>query len=303
MYKNEKFMFRSLEDIKKDIDSISDMTKEMEMISRELGHGGMLSRDVVIEMIKRHPPLNTSHEFSMVIDWLSSGAKTAFLQDANSLIMKSEDLAHILKYLRKSFSSLERVTSYARSKTLARKSQRELTEIHKAGLDRLHVGLETGDDTLLKKVRKGVSSEDHIAGGRKAMKAGFQLSEYWMPGLGGRERWESHAENTARVLSDINPHYIRSRPFFPIPGTPIYEAHARGELQMLSPAEQLEELRLMIEKLDVTSRICFDHVGNYWRNERGGVLFSQDYEGYKFPESKSRVLQLIDEGIKIEAPR
>ena len=239
----------------------------------------------------------------MVIDWLSSGAKTAFLQDANSLIMKSEDLVHILKYLRKSFPSLERVTSYARSKTLARKSQRELTEIREAGLDRLHVGLETGDDTLLKKVRKGVSSEDHIAGGRKAMKAGFQLSEYWMPGLGGREGWESHAENTARVLSEINPHYIRSRPFFPIPGTPIYEAHAAGEHQMLSPAEQLEELRLMIEKLDVTSRICFDHVGNYWRNKRGGLLFSQDYEGYEFPERKSLVLQLIDEGIEIEATR
>ncbi len=68
-------------------------------------------------------------------------------------------------------------------------------------------------------------------GGRKAMEAGFQLSEYWMPGLGGKEMWEGHAKNTARVLNAINPDYIRSRPFFPSPGSPLFEAHNRGEFQ------------------------------------------------------------------------
>ncbi|MCP4576313.1 MAG: radical SAM protein, partial [Deltaproteobacteria bacterium] len=177
--------------------------------------------------------------------------------------MKSNKLVDVLKHLRKTFPSLERVTSYARSKTLARKKVEELQSIREAGLDRLHVGLETGDDELLKKVRKGVSSDEHITGGREAVKAGFQLSEYWMPGLGGKERWKPHALGTARVLNEINPHYIRSRPFFPFPGTSINEEYARGELEMLSPREQLTELKLMIDELDVTSRVCFDHMGNH----------------------------------------
>jgi radical SAM superfamily enzyme YgiQ (UPF0313 family) len=300
MYKGEKFMIRSSEEIKKDIDAISAITNELQIISRELGYGGELNRDVVIQMIQRNPSLNTSHGFSMVLEWLFSGGKTAFLQDANSLMMKSEKLVHILKYLRKTFPSLERVTSYARSKTLARKSQEELQDIREAGLDRLHVGLETGDDTLLEKIKKGVSGEEHIAGGRKAMKAGFQLSEYWMPGLGGKERWEAHAKGTARVLNEINPDYIRSRPFFPSPGTPLYEEHAKGRVQMLSPREQLIELKLMIEELDVTSKVCFDHMGNYWRNKNGGLLFTHDYEGYKFPEKKPLLLQMIEEGIETQ---
>jgi radical SAM superfamily enzyme YgiQ (UPF0313 family) len=189
------------------------------------------------------------------------------------------------------------VTSYARSKTLAQKKLEELTAIREAGLDRVHVGLETGDDELLKKIKKGVNAEGHIKGGKKAMAAGFQLSEYWMPGLGGTKMWRNHAVNTAHVLNEINPHYIRSRPFYPIPGTPIQEQISSGKFQQLSADEQLTELKLMMEHLNVTSKVCFDHAGNYWHNRHGGLLLSQSYEGYKFPAEKPRVLELIDEGL------
>jgi len=303
MYKGKKFSFRSSAEVKGDIDSIAAISHGLKAVSKDLGYGDEINRDVVVELIRRKPNLNTSHGFMMVISWLFSGARTAFLQDANSLIMKSSTLVDILRYLRKAFPSLERVTTYARSKSLARKNLEELESIREAGLDRLHVGLETGDDGLLKKIKKGVSAEEQIAGGRKAMKAGFQLSEYWMPGLGGKEAWASHAVNTARVLNEINPHYIRSRPFFPAPGTPLYEACAQGELQLLSPCEQLGEIRRMIEELNVTSRVCFDHAGNYWTGRNGGLLFSQDYEGYQFPEKKRSLLRLIEEGIKIQESR
>lgn len=237
----------------------------------------------------------------MVYSWLISGGKTAFLQDANSLIMKTDQLVDAVRYLRKSFPSITRVTSYARSRTLEQKKLEELEKILKAGLDRLHVGLETGDDELLQKIKKGVTSEGHIKGGQKALQAGFELSEYWMPGLGGKEMWKKHAKNTARVLNAINPHYIRSRPLFPLPGTPLREDYERGKFQMLSPTELLTELKLMIEELYVTSRVCFDHAGNYWQNRQGGHLFSLSYEGYKFPEEKPRVLDLIEEGLTIQS--
>jgi len=129
------------------------------------------------------------------------------------------------------------------------------------------------------------------------MQAGFQLSEYWMPGLGGKEMWENHARNTARVLSEISPHYIRSRPLFPQPGTPIHDWQESGDFQMLSPDGQIGELRLMIENLNVTSKVCFDHAANYWLNSKGGLMLSHGYEGYQFPEEKTRVLELIDDGL------
>jgi radical SAM superfamily enzyme YgiQ (UPF0313 family) len=300
MYKNEKFSFRTAEEIKRDIDTIAAMCRDLGLISFELGFQGEINRKVIIEMINRNPELNTSHGFLMVLNWLQAGGKTAFLQDANSPSMQTETLVEVLRYLRQTFPSLERVTSYARSKTLARKSLEELKAICLAGLDRVHIGLETGDDELLKRVKKGVTAAEHIEGGRKAMKAGFQVSEYWMPGLGGKERWENHARNTARVLSAINPHYIRSRPFVPSPESPIFEEFQSGEVHLLTGEEQLRELKIMIEELDVTSKVCFDHAGNYWRNRRGHLLFTQDYEGYPFPDQKMKVLALIEEGIEAQ---
>jgi radical SAM superfamily enzyme YgiQ (UPF0313 family) len=298
MYKTEKFELRSPAEVKGDIDTIAGICSDLREISWSLGYGGNINREAAIELLNRSPELNYHQGFAMVYVWLRSGGKTAFLQDANSLIMKTAQLVDILRYLRKTFPSLNRVTSYARSKTIAQKKLDELKAIREAGLDRLHVGLETGDDALLKKIKKGVTAEIHIKGGKKAMAAGFQVSEYWMPGLGGKEMWENHAANTARVLSEISPHYIRSRPFYSIPGTPLHTRLEKGEFQMLSPDEQLRELKLMIEKLDVTSKVCFDHAGNYWRNRRGGLLFTHSYEGYKFPEEKPKVLNLIEEGLK-----
>ena len=300
MYKGEKFQLRSPEEVKRDIDSIAAICNRLKSISRKLGYGGEINRNVAIVLLEKEPEFNTSHGFVMIYDWLISGGKTAFLQDANSIILPTEKLVDILRHLRKTFPSLNRVTTYARSRTLAQRKLEELVEIRNAGLDRLHVGLETGDDVLLKRIKKGVTSQGHISGGRKAMEAGFQLSEYWMPGLGGKEMWEDHAKNTARVLNAINPNYIRSRPFFPSPGSPLFEAHRGGKFQLLTPREQLIELRLMVEELDFHSKVCFDHAGNYWRGRNHGLLFTQSYEGYKFPDEKPRVLKLIDEGIEVQ---
>jgi radical SAM superfamily enzyme YgiQ (UPF0313 family) len=300
MYKQEKFSLRSPEEVKGDIDTMAAICDGLKDFSWKIGYGGEITRDVAIAMINNDPVLNTSPGFVMIYNWLLSGGNTAFLQDANSLIMKTEQLVDILKHLRKTFPSLNRVTSYARSRTVAQKSAQELKDICTAGLDRLHIGLETGDDALLKKVKKGVTAEGHIKGGKKAMAAGFQLSEYWMPGLGGKAMWENHARNTARVMNEINPHYIRSRPFFPSPGTPLFEEHESGDFEPLSPSEQLIELKLMMEELDFTSKVCFDHAGNYWRGKNGGLLFTQSYEGYKFPEQKPVVLKLLEEGIEAQ---
>lgn len=303
MYKGYRFVYRPVEDIKKDIDTVKAMADEIIVVSHKAGQKGQINREVLRAMLSVNPYLNENHCFSNVFSWLYYGGRTAFLQDANSMIMRPHEFIEVLQHLRKTLASLERVTSYTRSKTLAQRKLPELVAIREAGLDRLHVGLESGDDEILKLVRKGVTSAEQIEGGKKAMAAGFQLSEYWMPDLGGRERWRQHAENTARVLSEINPHYIRSRPFVPRQGTEIFDDYAQGRLHISSPHERLQELQLMIENLNVTSRVCFDHNMNSWTNRQGGLLFSLDYEGYKFPEEKDRVLALIEEGLSVDESR
>ena len=303
MYKGQPFGYRKTEDIKADIDTVKAISDEIKAVSQKTGQDGRINRDVLRSLLNVDPFLNENYCFVTVFNWLYSGGKTAFLQDADSMIMRPPEFIEVLIHLRQTLKTLTRVTSYTRSKTLSQRKPEDLKAIREAGLDRLHVGLETGDDELLKVIRKGVTSSEQIEGGIKAMAAGFQLSEYWMPDLGGRERWRQHAENTSRVLNAINPHYIRSRPFVPRCGTPIFDDYEQGRLQVSSPHERLEELRVMIEGLNVTASVCFDHNMNSWTNSRGGLLFHQDYEGYKFPEEKPLVLELIREGLSVDESR
>ncbi len=297
MYKVEKFQVRSVEEIKADIDAVAALCSDLAKNALASGDGSSLTRNAAVELIRQNPGLEYHQGFAMVYEWLLAGGKTAFLQDANSIIMKADQLVEVLKYLRQTFPTIQRVTTYARSKTLAQKTADELKAIREAGLDRVHIGLESGDDAVLKKVRKGVTAEGHIKGGQKALAAGFQVSEYWMPGLGGSELSDQHAANTARVLNEINPHYIRSRPFHPWPGTPIADEVQGGKLHLLPAQEHLREVRNMVAALDVTSKVCFDHNGNYWKNRHGQYLLSLSYEGYQFPHQKEELLALIDQGL------
>ncbi len=300
MYKSEKFELRTVAEIKQDIDAMAAVCNDLQALSSKMGYGGEITQEVALGLIQRDPELNYDHGFAMVYHWLLSGARTAFLQDANSIIMKTDQLVEVLQYLRKTFPSLERVTSYARSKTLMQKSLEDLKAIYGAGLDRVHVGLESGDDMVLKKIRKGATGDIHIKGGRKAKEAGFQLSEYWMPGLGGKALWELHAKNTARILSAIDPHFIRSRPLHIWAGTPLHGEFDSHEFEVLSAKDHLYELKVTMGELNVTSKVCFDHAGNYWKNRRGGKLLSLSYEGYQFPEEKQALLDLIEEGLQAE---
>jgi radical SAM superfamily enzyme YgiQ (UPF0313 family) len=300
MYKGHRFGYRPVEEITADIDRVAAIRDEITAVSSKLGMEGEITREVGAALLAEGRDLIGNPGFVTVFNWLSCGGRTAFLQDADSMSMRPREYMAVLEHLRQTLNSLTRVTTYTRSKTLSKRKPEQLRMIREAGLDRLHIGLETGDDEVLTLVRKGVTSAEQIEGGRKAVAAGFQVSEYWMPDLGGRERWRQHAENTARVLSAINPHYIRSRPLVPRPGTPLYEEVAQGRLHLSSPHERLEELALMIGGLEVSSKVCFDHAMNAWADRRGGLLFRQDYEGYRFPEEKPLLLERIREGLAVD---
>jgi radical SAM superfamily enzyme YgiQ (UPF0313 family) len=310
-YNRERFQLRSVEEIKGDIDAAKTISELIVVIAKKLGGVDWAAKlmDPYFLYNKDFTELDQNElenfqSVTNVFSWFHSDARSAFLQDANSLVMRTLDLLEVIKYLKHTFPSLERITSYARAKTLAQKTKtlEELKELRKAGLSRIHVGLETGDDELLKYVNKGVTSEEHVLAGRKAKEAGFELSEYWMPGLGGKTWSEQHARNTARVLNAINPDFVRSRRFVPRKATPLFEEWEKDEFQLLSPHEELKEIGMMVENLDITGKVCFDHFINpAYRVGSGYVwLFKQDYDGYKFPEEKIKVLELIKQGLGID---
>ncbi|NVM27768.1 MAG: radical SAM protein [Candidatus Helarchaeota archaeon] len=219
---------------------------------------------------------------------------TLFIGDSNSLVLKTEDLIKILDAIYANFPKMKRVTSYARAKTIAKgKTVEELKELHKHGLSRLHIGLETGDDELLQLINKGATSADMIEGGKKVVESGISLCFYVMPGLGGRQYSKQHAEGTANVIKQVNPDFIRIRTFQPIPGTPIWDLIEKGEITLLTPEETLQEEYELIKRLEVTSNYVSDHLLNYpvWDNG------PKQLDG-NLPEDKEKLLSLIENTLK-----
>jgi len=201
-------------------------------------------------------------DIDMARELYGERVRTVFIADSDSLVTKTETFLEVLKSLYASFPHVDRVTSYARAKTLAKKPFEDLERICKAGLTRLHVGLETGDRELLQEIKKGATPEEMIEAGKKAKRAGFEYSLYVLLGIGGEEKWEQHARGTAEVLNQIDPHFIRVRTFIPQPDSPLYDAMEADRFQPPGPETILKETKLLLEKLEVTSEFLSDHISN-----------------------------------------
>jgi histone acetyltransferase (RNA polymerase elongator complex component) len=198
--------------------------------------------------------------------------RTVFLQDANPLLTKPDDLIEIIRAIRSTFPNVERITAYARSHTLARRSSEDLLRLRKEGLDRLHVGMESGCDEVLDLVSKGSSREEMIEGGRRAKQAGFELSEYIMPGLGGTGLTYEHAADSASALVAIKPDFIRLRTTVVIPGTPLARLQEEGKFEPLSEITLVKEIRRFLAGLEgLETRIESDHMLNLLMEIRGDL--------------------------------
>ena len=233
------------------------------------------------------PLEDVKRDISMAAD-VYGERPTMFWSDSNSIILKTEELEELLNHTYKVYPNLKRVTSYARAKTIIRtKTVQELKRLHEAGLIRLHVGLETGDDLLLRFINKGATAEEMVKAGRMVVESGIELSEYVILGLGGVERSETHAKETAKVLNQIDPAFIRVRTLVPIPTTPLYEVFEKGLLHLCSPLDVLKETRTLIAELEVNSEFLSDHVSNYL-----------PVNG-KLPEDKDDLLEYLDSNIEL----
>lgn len=277
-YKGGKFQLRSVEEIKQDIDTAKSIQDKIKELSWKSGFGGSV-KEAAITVLNNSP----TAAFHNVALWLYAGGKSAFLQDANSLIMRTNELAEVISYLKETLPTINRVTSYARSKTAAKKKLEELIELRQAGLSRLHIGMETGYDPLLQYMDKGVTAAEHIVGGRKIVESGISLCEYVILGLGGKELWREHATQTARVLNKINPDFIRVRTLAINSRMPLYHEVQSGNFARATDEEILREERLLIEHLECHSNLVSDHITNLLQEIAG-----------KLPQDKEKLLACID---------
>lgn len=215
-----------------------------------------------------------------------NGVPTLFFPDGNTIAMPTAALCEICRFAKKTFPGLQRITVYGSSQFIHRKGPEDLKRLAQAGLSRIHVGLESGDDGVLKRIKKGSTSRQHIEAGRWVMAAGIELSLYVILGIGGRRHSRQHAANTARVLNAIGPDFIRLRTFVPKINTPLLEDVQRGSFQMLGPHAILRETAAIVGALTANAYLTSDHYTNYI-----------NLEG-RLPEDKSRLLQEIDAALQ-----
>ena len=210
---------------------------------------------------------------------------TLFFPAGNTIAMPTPQLAEVCRYAHYLFPQLERITVYGSSRYIYRKGPAELKELGEAGLSRIHVGLETGDDHILKAIKKGTTVSEQIQAGLWVKEAGMELSEYVILGIGGKDRSETHALKTASVLNAIAPDFVRLRTFVPKINTLLFHQIRKGRFQLLSPHEVLLETRLLLDNLNCPTRLYSDHYTNYL-----------NLEG-RMPDDKELLLSTIDQAL------
>lgn len=281
-YRGTAFSLRSVEEIKEEITRIREIADQIRAWSWREGDGGRITDRLVNRIFDRGDGIDEGCR--SVAAWLYFGAGSVFLQDANSLIMKTDDLVEVLTFIRAQFPSVQRITTYARSHTAARRSVADFRKLGAAGLTRVHIGMESGYDPLLAFIRKGATAADHVAGGQRIVAAGLSLSEYVIPGLGGRRWSREHADATAEAINRINPEFVRLRTLHVVPGTDLYDLMTQGEFEPLGDEDILREIRRFIEGLTVVgTTLVSDHVLN----------LLEELEG-RLPEDRERLLGTVD---------
>ena len=189
-----------------------------------------------------------------------------FLMDGDALIIPQKRLMWILDRIREHLPWVKRVGAYGNAKGIKMKSAEELKALRENGLGILYMGVETGDDDLLKKIRKGSTAQKLIDMGRKVREAGIKLSVTVLLGIAGNDPELSlrHARATGKVLSAMDPNYVGALTVMLVPGTPLYEEYKRGEFQLLNESETLVELREMIANTNLSRGMFFsNHASNY----------------------------------------
>ena len=225
----------------------------------------------------------TEDSFTHIFSWRMSGGRTCFFGDADSLILKPEFIARASSLVKETFPSIDRLTIYGRTKSAAKlRSIDDLKTYASSGIDRVHFGLESGSDHVLDLVNKGETSDDHINGALKVKEAGISCSVYVMPGLGGKALSAENGMETARVLSRIEPDFVRLRTLEIFPGTGLDVLKRNGSFVEASEEDVIKEIRTIISETSCRTEIVSDSATNLL-----GIYGTLPYD-------RERMLSVID---------
>lgn len=224
---------------------------------------------------------------------LYPGTRRIFLADGDPMEAPADHLVRVLDLMNLRFPSLERVSAYAGPANLLSKTLQELEALRERKLDILYLGIETGNDDLLKKVRKGATSDQIVAGCRKAIRAGLRMSTMIILGLGGVEGSRPHAKDSARVVNAIDPQFLATLTLMVGPDPRVYEEGVMGDgFRLVDRRQSLQELRWLVEELDLTGcKFGTEHASNYL-----------PIHGMSLPGDKGRILHLIDRALEGSSP-
>lgn len=305
LYRHTKFKAYSADSIKADIDNMVYQARRVEKYR-------ISGSEWDIEGLNEELLKGSDDErqcFYMMANWLIAGGENVFLQDGNTTALSSGRLTDVLIYLRQAFPSIKRITSYGRAENLAKVSAEEFSELKSAGLDRIHSGFESGSDAVLKKVNKGVTQQQEITAGRNVKGGGIELSVYFMPGIGGRELTSDNACETAHVINEIDPDFLRIRTAAVKPGTELYDDFAEGRFTLCSDDEKLVEIRTVIERAEgVETRLVSDHMINLLQDVEGSLKNDKDKmlamidEYLAMPDEERRMYQAARRMVKVNRP-
>ncbi|MDH4212774.1 MAG: radical SAM protein [Candidatus Thorarchaeota archaeon] len=289
VYKNKEFSVRPVDEILSDIDLLD---KHLSNIRATFSSPLDVTSDKVWSLTQKVEPIELV-AFDYALKWFNDGMQSVFLQDADALIIGATNLANVLSHLRNRFPWIERITTYSRSSTILKVGEDGLKELKDAGLNRVHVGLESGSDEVLKIAKKGASKAMHIKAGIMIKSANLELSEYIMPGLGGKRLSEVHAKESADALNQIDPDFIRLRPLALTDRAPLYSDFESGKFVKCNDIDIAQELIMFIEDLEgINSMVVSDHILN---------LFA-DLEG-KLPDGKKHMLSILHAFLEMDSEK
>jgi radical SAM superfamily enzyme YgiQ (UPF0313 family) len=210
---------------------------------------------------------------------------SVFLADGNTIAMRADDLVEVLDCVTGTFPRVGRISVYGGARFLRGRNVEDLARLREHGLSIIYMGLESGDDEILRRVRKGCTADDYVRAAGKVRQAGIELSTYVLAGLGGAERTREHALYSAATLNRMKPDFIRVRTLALLPGFIMTGELEAGTFEECSGRQIAEETRALIENLDVEAEFLSDHVSNYL------PIYG------RLPEDKELMLAAIDRAL------
>ena len=222
--------------------------------------------------------------------------RKVFFEDGNAFVVKPEILIELTDYCYKIHPNLKKVSAYAHAKDIVKKSDEDLKRLADSGFTMVYVGVESGDEEVLKACKKGTTQDELTLAAQKCHKAGISWSGIFLLGLAGNdpEKSRKHAIESAKLINRMAPPtpinwYISPLTLGITPGTELWTQKSTGEFQPCSSTQILEELYTMIEYTADDLQKCIfntNHASNYLSLK--GELSRE----------KKQFLKVIENGIK-----